>query len=99
MKKYRVVGIGACVMDTLIHVPNYPREDTKMRALSSGAAGGGPTATGIVAAAKLGADSAFIGVLSDDGGRLGGAAAKETGEGSDAVFGTGGLLRDRSRAP
>ncbi len=68
MKKYRVVGIGACVMDTLIHVPNYPREDTKMRALSSGAAGGGPTATGIVAAAKLGADSAFIGVLSDDGG-------------------------------
>ena len=68
MKQYSIVGIGACVMDTLIHVPSYPREDTKMRAVSSQAAGGGPTATGIVAAAKLGASASFIGVLSDDGG-------------------------------
>lgn len=64
----RVVGIGACVMDTLIHVPSYPREDTKMRASSSKAAGGGPTATGIVAAAKLGVSAGYMGVLSDDGG-------------------------------
>lgn len=68
MSKYSIVGIGACVMDTLINLPTYPREDTKMRAVASKAAGGGPAATGIVAAAKLGAEASFIGVLSDDGG-------------------------------
>ena len=26
----KVVGIGACVMDTLITVPHYPTEDTKL---------------------------------------------------------------------
>ncbi|MBQ8803312.1 MAG: bifunctional hydroxymethylpyrimidine kinase/phosphomethylpyrimidine kinase [Tyzzerella sp.] len=64
----RIVGIGACVMDTLVTVPNYPKEDTKLRALSSKAAGGGPTATGLVAAQKLGEQTAYIGVLSDDNG-------------------------------
>ena len=59
----KIVGIGACVMDTLLTVPSYPKEDTKLRALSSRPAGGGPAATGIVAAAKLGVDAAFIGVL------------------------------------
>jgi len=62
----RIVGIGACVMDTLIQVPRYPKEDTKMRALFSRQAGGGPAATGLVAAAKLGEDTAYIGVLSAD---------------------------------
>ena len=61
-----IVGIGACVMDTLITVPHYPTEDTKLRALSSKPAGGGPVATGLVAAAKLGAATAYVGVLSDD---------------------------------
>ncbi|MBR5307479.1 MAG: carbohydrate kinase family protein [Clostridia bacterium] len=62
----RVVGIGACVMDTLITVPSFPTEDTKMRAESTKLAGGGPTATGIVAVSKLGISSGFIGVLSKD---------------------------------
>jgi len=62
----KIVGIGACVMDTLITVPNYPTEDTKLRAESSKAAGGGPVATGIVAAAKLGESAQYVGVLSDD---------------------------------
>lgn len=53
-------------MDTLITVPHYPTEDTKLRALSSKPAGGGPVATGLVAAAKLGAETAYVGVLSDD---------------------------------
>jgi hypothetical protein len=64
----KAVGIGACVMDTLINVPNYPKEDTKMRAESSKQAGGGPVATGLVAAARLGAEAEYIGVLSDDAG-------------------------------
>lgn len=64
----KIVGIGACVMDTLINVPYYPTEDTKLRATGSKAAGGGPVATGLVAAQKLGANTAYIGVLSYDNG-------------------------------
>ena len=63
-----IVGIGACVMDTLYNLPTYPTEDTKMRATSSKTAGGGPVATGLVAAQKLGENTAYIGVLSDDNG-------------------------------
>ena len=46
----RIVGIGACVFDTLYEIPSYPREDTKTRATGSKPAGGGPVATGLVAA-------------------------------------------------
>lgn len=62
----KVVGIGACVMDTLITLPCFPTEDTKLRATSTKLVGGGPTATGIVAVAKLGISAEYIGVLSDD---------------------------------
>lgn len=64
----KIVAIGACVMDTLITVPVYPKEDTKLRASSSKVAGGGPAATGVVASVKLGEKGEFIGVLSDDNG-------------------------------
>lgn len=63
-----IVGIGACVFDTLYNIPRYPAEDTKMRANSSKTAGGGPVATGLVAASKLGENVAYIGVLADDNG-------------------------------
>lgn len=66
----KIVGIGACVFDTLYTIPTYPTEDTKMRAQSSKASGGGPVATGLVAAQKLGIEAAYIGVLSDDNGGL-----------------------------
>lgn len=66
--KLKIVGIGACVMDTLVTVPNYPKEDTKLRAISSKPSGGGPTGTGLVAAQKLGEQAAYVGVLSDDNG-------------------------------
>lgn len=66
----KIVGIGACVMDTLVSVPRYPNEDTKMRADDTRLAGGGPVATGLVAAAKLGQECAYIGVLSDDNGGM-----------------------------
>ena len=64
----KIVGIGACVFDTLYNIPTYPTEDTKMRAAGSKVAGGGPVATGLVAASKLGESAAYIGVLSDDNG-------------------------------
>ncbi len=64
MKK--IVGIGANVCDTLINVPNYPIEDTKLRASGVIQCGGGPCATGLAAASKLGAECAYIGTLTDD---------------------------------
>ena len=64
----KIVGIGANVFDTLYTVESFPKEDTKMRADGVKTSGGGPTATGLVAASKLGADCAFIGHLSDDNG-------------------------------
>lgn len=62
----KIVGIGANVYDTLITLPTYPEEDTKMRASATKVSGGGPCATGLVAASKLGASTAFIGTVSDD---------------------------------
>ncbi len=64
----RIVGIGANVFDTLINVPSFPTEDTKMRSNGIVPCGGGPCATGLTAAAKLGAECAYIGNLADDAG-------------------------------
>ena len=64
----KIAGIGANVCDTLYNIPSYPKEDTKMRAAGSKLSGGGPVATGLVAAQKLGVQTAYIGVLSDDSG-------------------------------
>jgi sugar/nucleoside kinase (ribokinase family) len=64
----KIVGIGANVFDTLYNIPAYPAEDTKLRATASKTAGGGPVATGLVAAQRLGEPTAYIGVLSDDNG-------------------------------
>ncbi len=72
MKK--ITGIGANVYDTLVMLPEYPTEDTKLKADEIRSVGGGPTATGLVAAAKLGRETdlsvEFIGsVAGDDRGR------------------------------
>ena len=61
-----IVGIGANVYDTLISISEFPAEDTKHRANYVKVSGGGPCATGLVTASKLGASAAYIGVLSDD---------------------------------
>ena len=66
IKETSIVGIGANVFDTLYSLESYPKEDTKTRATSCKVAGGGPVATGLVAAAKLGESAAYLGVLSDD---------------------------------
>lgn len=64
MKK--IAGVGACVYDTLAVVEKYPAEDTKIKAEKTVVSGGGPVATGLVAAAKLGADCAYLGALAAD---------------------------------
>lgn len=64
----KIVGIGANVHDTLITVPHFPKEDTKSKCTFVTESGGGPCATGLVAASKLGAECAYIGALADDAG-------------------------------
>ncbi|MBQ7032455.1 MAG: hypothetical protein IJN25_02160 [Clostridia bacterium] len=62
----RIVGIGANVCDILLTIPHYPKEDTKIGATAISRCGGGPCATSLATAARLGANCAYIGVLTDD---------------------------------
>lgn len=64
MKK--VVGVGACVLDTLIECNAYPTEDKKYRANSVKKTGGGPVSNALVVLAKMGIESEFVGLLSAD---------------------------------
>ena len=61
-----IVGIGASLYDLVLDASEYPREDTKLRVDAQSFHCGGPAATGIVAASRLGASTAFLGVFSDD---------------------------------
>ena len=58
-----IVGIGSSVYDILMVTDGFPDEDTKMEGLQTIVQGGGPCATALVAAAKLGISSAYIGTL------------------------------------
>lgn len=64
MKK--VVGLGACVYDTLITVSNYPTEDTKQKAENIFVSGGGPVGNALVVLSKLGVGTAVIGGFAPD---------------------------------
>lgn len=63
---YDIVGIGASLYDTLMVVHQMPMEDTKMMAGRMLGQGGGPCATALAAASRLGAKTAYIGVMGDD---------------------------------
>ena len=54
-----IIGIGSTVYDTLMVVDRYPTEDTKLEDLETKVQGGGPCATALVAAQKLGVSAAF----------------------------------------
>ena len=62
----RVVGLGACVMDTLINCDRYPAEDTKQKAESVFVSGGGPVGNALVVLSKLGVRAEVIGAFADD---------------------------------
>lgn len=86
MREALIVGIGACVADTLYRVASFPREDTKLCAKERRIAGGGPAATGLVAAAKLGCSAAYIGNLADDeSGRFLAADFEKYGVGTESI--------------
>ena len=61
-----IVGIGSTVYDTLMVVESFPTEDTKSKGLQTKVQGGGPCATALVAAAKLGVSAAYLGTMGND---------------------------------
>ena len=62
----QVIGIGSTVYDTLMVVPRFPQEDTNLEGLETKIQGGGPCATALVAARKLGIRTAYMGTIGDD---------------------------------
>lgn len=60
-----ITGIGYCGMDYLCRVPYIPLDD-KVELSESLIQGGGPCATAMVTAARLGAKAAFCGAVGDD---------------------------------
>ncbi len=61
-----VLGFGVAAVDDVLRVARYPPPDTKVRVVDSERACGGLCATALVAAARLGARSAYAGVLGTD---------------------------------
>lgn len=64
--RWDVLGIGSATVDDLLFLGAFPMPDTKNRLLHTERQGGGLIATGLVAGARLGARSAFAGILGDD---------------------------------
>lgn len=62
----RLVFVGSVNADTIAVVPRLPAADERLVAERIVHGGGGNAATAAVAAARLGADTAFIGPVSDD---------------------------------
>ena len=68
MKK--IVGLGACVYDTLINCDRYPTEDTKYKSNGVFVSGGGPVGNALVVIKKLGIKASVSGLFAnDDAGR------------------------------
>ncbi len=61
-----MVGIGSTVYDTLMVIDRFPTEDTKQEGIETKVQGGGPCATALVAARKLGVSAAYMGTIGDD---------------------------------
>ena len=66
MTRWDLLGCGAVAVDDLLYVDRFPEPDTKVPVRSEQRQGGGLTATAMVAAARTGANTAFMAVLSDD---------------------------------
>ncbi len=64
--KFDIIGIGVSALDFLYIVDRFPAGNTVQQAVESKIQGGGPVATAMVAAAKLGARTAMVDVLGDD---------------------------------
>ncbi len=89
-KPFDVVGVGINVIDYLFRIPHFPEPNTKMDASDAMIQGGGLTATAMVACARLGLRSRYIGKFG--GNEIGRLARDElTAEGLDL---TGSVIAD-----
>lgn len=62
----RLVFVGAATLDAIALVDRFPEPDERVVAQQVEFAGGGPAATGAVAAARLGVSVSFVGAVGDD---------------------------------
>jgi len=68
---FDVVGLGVNVINDLFLVPRFPEPDTKIDSLAATRQGGGVVATALVACARLGLRTKYVGkVGADDPGKL-----------------------------
>jgi len=65
-KPFDVVGVGINVIDYLFRIPRFPEPDTKSDAIGAATQGGGLTATALVACARLGLRTRYIGKFGGD---------------------------------
>ena len=66
MNKLDILGLGEVVIDWVVEIPNYPKPDDKVDALSENYFPGGVTANYLVAISRLGGSCGFIGAVGDD---------------------------------
>ncbi|NHJ22666.1 MAG: carbohydrate kinase family protein [Candidatus Lokiarchaeota archaeon] len=66
MKQVDIVGLGEIVIDWVTEIPHFPKPDEKINALSENYFPGGVTANYLVATARLGGRSGFIGAVGYD---------------------------------
>ena len=64
--QFDVLGFGAVAVDDLLYVDEYPQAEQKVHVRYRQRQCGGLTGTALVAAARLGARAAYVGVLGDD---------------------------------
>jgi len=65
-KPFDIVGVGINVIDYLFRIPHFPERDTKLDALGAAIQGGGLTATAMVACARLGLATRYLGKFGDN---------------------------------
>jgi sugar/nucleoside kinase (ribokinase family) len=64
--QFDVLGFGVVAVDDLLYVERYPPVESKQRVLHRLRQCGGLTGTALVAAARLGAKCAYVGMLGED---------------------------------
>ena len=66
LASYDIIGIGVSTVDLLTVVDQFPAHEGVQKAHESSLQGGGPIATALVAASRLGAKTAMIDAIGDD---------------------------------
>ncbi len=66
MPTFDILGFGAVAVDDLLYVDEYPPAESKVRVRHRLRQCGGLTGTALVAAARLGASCAYVGLLGND---------------------------------